>query len=111
MVSINVLVKRPSQHYTSLLDFSTFDDVAHVPVNQSPFKEIQNSVAELEIKVKDFYRAGSGKNTTGTEESLLSACFKVELNFSLVIGNGPHMDFTSVPIIREEFLQRKLLSK
>ncbi|KAF5889512.1 tripartite motif-containing protein 16-like protein isoform X2, partial [Clarias magur] len=44
--------------YNSLSDLSLFDDVPHVTVSLPPFKQIQSSVSELGIKVKEFCEAG-----------------------------------------------------
>ncbi|MCJ8750123.1 hypothetical protein PDJAM_G00258860 [Pangasius djambal] len=69
----------------SLSDFSAFDDVTHITVDLSPFKEIQNSVSELAIKVKEFCTTG-----LHTTSSSVNRC---------------HMVQTSVPMLREDFLQ------
>lgn len=67
----SAVVKHSSQSYMSLSDFSTFDDVTHLNVNPSPFEEIQNSVSELEIKVQEFYMAGSRQSGSGESIHLL----------------------------------------
>ncbi|XP_053346902.1 tripartite motif-containing protein 16-like [Clarias gariepinus] len=69
----------------TLFDFSPFGDAPHVIVNLSHFKEIQSSVSELEIKVKEFFQTGLHTKSTSV--------------------NRRHMVQTSVPILREDFLQ------
>ncbi|KAF7687001.1 hypothetical protein HF521_015394 [Silurus meridionalis] len=70
----------------SLFNLATFSDAPQFTVNLTPFKEIQNSVSELEIKCKEF-------------------CMSELSPGSRAAVNRCHMIQASVPIFREDFLQ------
>ncbi|KAI5087853.1 tripartite motif-containing protein 16-like [Silurus meridionalis] len=75
----------------SLFNLSKFSDAPKFTVNLTPFKEIQNSVSELEIKCKEFCMSGLSPGSTAAV-------------------NRCHMIQASVPIFREDFHQRLWVS-
>lgn len=62
-----------SQHYPALFDLSTFADLNHVHLDPSPLRDVQDSVSELEGKVKEFYMTGPGENMAATDQTFISA--------------------------------------
>ncbi|KAM9434073.1 E3 ubiquitin/ISG15 ligase TRIM25-like [Clarias gariepinus] len=68
------------REYMTLSDLSLFGDAPHVAVNLSPFKEIQSSVSELEIKVKEFCETGLHTKPTSDYSKVLGVKHGVETN-------------------------------